>query len=494
MRAWRSSNGPAWVIAAVAVALLGTVGALRLFVEACEGRIHSEELAGSANSLSSDPNVEAGQQQGDFPEADIKDTSEPAPEPIVVRLTLEQTVRVARLLEEAGLTPSTADRWTDEFQRVAHTRILASGRMISLYKDPATGELRGIRYDRDDQTAVVEQGYANGVLLVAQRPITYFVRPVSLTFAIADTFPREAVRHRIPKPVVESLEDAFQSYHPLDSLPPGSAVKLIYSEQVSRDGTHTVPGDLEAAQIRIGTRTMHAFAFRDEHGRAHLYDEHGRPLGPQVLRFPLPFEYISSGFTAARYHPILHRYRPHVGIDLVAQYGTPVKAIADGRVESSDWAGELGKCVRIEHDHGMVSIYGHLSRISPAATPGSYVKVGQVIGWVGSTGLSTGPHLHFALLREGRYVNPLSEKLGVNHEVSPRLRGLFDQVTQHYETLFAGLPDLGRQYITASERKPPISHLGDLYHVELSPRARIGRSASRDARPISVESANAGGL
>ena len=118
-------------------------------------------------------------------------------------------------------------------------------------------------------------------------------------------------------------------------------------------------------------------------GEAHLYNAEGVALEPQSLRFPVDFQYISSGFSFHRYHPILHEYRPHVGVDLVAHYGTPVKAIADGRVESAGWCGELGRCVRSITTTGMVSIYGHLSEITPGLQPGNPVRVGELIGRVG---------------------------------------------------------------------------------------------------------------
>jgi murein DD-endopeptidase MepM/ murein hydrolase activator NlpD len=265
--------------------------------------------------------------------------------------------------------------------------------------------------------------------------------------------------------VLDGLEDAFSGRYNLDHLAAGTAVKLIYEEQVSRDGVHRIAGDIDAAEIRYGTNAAKAYAFRDEHGRAHLYDEEGHALGQQFLRFPVNFQYISSGYTLHRYHPILHQYRPHLGVDLAAKYGTPVKAIADGRVESSGWCGELGNCIRIEHENSTISIYGHLSKIAPLATRGNYIKMGQVIGNVGSTGLSTGPHLHFAIEKRGAIINPLTQTLGVHHQVSPRMKALFDNFKARYQLALAKLPNLGSHFAVAIDRKPAISPLADQYHV-----------------------------
>lgn len=176
-------------------------------------------------------------------------------------------------------------------------------------------------------------------------------------------------------------------------------------------------------------------------------------------------------------------------MDLAADYGTPVKAVADGRVEQAGWAGELGNSVRIDHERGMTSIYGHMQRISPDVHQGSYVHMGQVIGFVGSTGLSTGPHLHFGLEKQGTYVNPLTEKLGVNHQVSPRMVALFDNMKLRYESALAKLPDLGNRFASADTGKPA---LGDMYHVTLdhsgrkTSHLRGRRYSSRSSRQDNV--------
>jgi murein DD-endopeptidase MepM/ murein hydrolase activator NlpD len=471
----RTWQGYSRVVTALIVGTLATVAALNLFFRG-DAQLNQRQISELDEYY-------AGRQALDW--AEEADSATPAPPSIQISLTLEHSATVARYLAESGLESDEAQRWAGVFQQVAGTRYLRRDHLLTLYKDPETGELRGLRYDVDLKSSVMLASLGNMVLKASSRPIEYTVKPVQVSFEVRENFKRAAQTHGVPGTIVESLEDAFADRHDLDHLRPGSAVKLIYQEKISRDGNYRLVGDVEAAQIRFGDRTLNAFAFRDEHGRAHLYDEHGQALGPQFLRFPLNFEYISSGFTFHRYHPILHEYRPHVGVDLVAKYGTPVKAIADGRVQTASWCGELGNCVRIDHERGTTSIYGHLSRISPDARPGGFVRMGQVIGWVGSTGLSTGPHLHFALEKQGSYVNPLTQKLGVHHQVSPRMKSLFDNIKMRYEHALAKLPDLGSHFVPSEARKPAISPLGDLYHVELTHPERKSTSHRRVRRQVS---------
>jgi len=448
------------------VALVATATALFLFFQA-----NSQTFSSPLDSLSSE--LDAGKDTPDVLEQ--SDSVDPAPASITISTTLDRTAPIESYLREAGMEAGDAHQWASYIQHIIANRYFHSGHSLTLYKDPETGEMRGVKYDLDEKTAMTAASLGAGVLKAGLRPIEYFIRPIKTTFAVKDNFQRAAAENGIPKPIVESLQDAFSSRHDLNRLAPGSAIKLIYQEKVSRDGLYTLVGDVQAAQIRFGSRTLTAISFSDEHGRPHLYDEQGHALGPQSLRFPLNFQYISSGFTFHRYHPILHEYRPHVGVDLVAKYGEPVKAVADGQVISAGWQGELGNCIRIQHQHEMVSIYGHLSKISTEVKPGSYVHIGQVIGNVGSTGLSTGPHLHFAMEKAGDWVNPLTEKLGENHPVSPRMRAIFDDLKDQYQSALAELPDLGSHFIAAEARKPAISKFADMYHVTLghSPGKRV---------------------
>lgn len=454
----RSIGGYPRAVTALVVALIATTAALFLFFQA-----NPQTFSSPLDTLSSQ--FDAGKDGNDVVEQ--AESAEPAPPSITISTMLDRTAPIESYLREAGMNADDAHQWASYIQEITANRYFHSGHPLTLYKDPETGEMRGIKYDLDQNNTIIGASLGAGVLKAAIRPIEYYIRPIKMTFAVKDSFQRAAAENNIPKPIVESLQDAFSDRHDLNQLAPGSAVKLIYQEKVSRDGSYTLVGDVQAAQIRFGSRTLTAISFSDEHGRPHLYDEQGHALGPQSLKFPLNFQYISSGFTFHRYHPILHEYRPHVGVDLVAKYGEPVKSVADGTVISAGWQGELGNAIRIQHQHNLVSIYGHLSKISPEVKPGASVHMGQLIGNVGTTGLSTGPHLHFAMEKDGEWVNPLTEKLGENHQVSPRMKAIFEDLKDQYQSALAELPDLGSHFIAAAQRKPAISQFGDMYHVTI---------------------------
>ncbi len=429
------------LITALVVAGLATLAAIHLFFQAGEPPTPTIALMA----------LQAGRTEGGPTE--LAESATPAPDPIIIQLTLDRSAPVLRYLEDAGLDPAEARNWANHFQEAANTGTMKEGHALVLYRDPETGDLRGLSYNLNTNIAIREHGLGAGVIRTSRDLIQYDIKRVGVAFQVDRSFRSAAQRNNLPEPVVYTLENTFSDRYHVDELPSGSVVKLIYQERVARDGSYQLVTGVEAAQIESDNRIMSAFAFRDEHGQPRLFDANGRELGqPQALRFPVKFNYISSGFTFHRYHPILHEYRPHLGVDLATKYGTPVQAIADGRVEYAGWCGELGRCVRLDHSQGMVSIYGHLSQITQGLARGESVSLGEVIGRVGSSGLSTGPHLHFAMEREGHYVNPLTQSIGVNHQVSPRMRTVFEQFKEHYLAMLSKLPDMGGHFHVGGAR------------------------------------------
>lgn len=425
-------------LAAVFVAVAATLTALHLYF----GPLQAPSAA-IRNLYAGTPS--------DNPYEILPRVAKPAPPAVVLSSRLDRTAPVERYLIASGLSRAEAREWAQRFRRVAGTSLLRRHHWFLVYKDPDSGSVRGIRYDLSPRTAILERTLGAGLIETHRRPIDYAAQPVKVAFAIQGSFYQSARHHDVPMPIIHALERTFSGRDGLRRLPAGSAVKLIYTERVSQYGNHRIPGHIKAVEIQGVGKPILAFAFKDRQGDFHLYNQHGEPLGPEFLKFPLHFDYISSRFSYHRWQPILHIYRPHLGIDLAAPIGTPVRSIADGRVIWAGWYGGLGKCVRIRHEGGIISLYGHLSRLSPAARVGNHVRMGEVIGYVGMTGLSTGPHLHFGIEEHGHFVNPLTQHLGVHHEVSPRMKALFQKVEERYRATLASLPDLAHRWEAAMD-------------------------------------------
>ena len=157
-------------------------------------------------------------------------------------------------------------------------------------------------------------------------------------------------------------------------------------------------------------KRIEAFAYNNSHGKTLYYDRYGHTLNSSFLKAPLEYKRISSKFQLKRYHPILKAYRPHRAVDYAAAHGTPVRATADGVIKLKGRKGALGKAIIIKHGANYTTVYAHLSKYARNLHKGKTVRKGQVIGYVGSTGRSTGAHLHYELRYKGKHKNPLTHK------------------------------------------------------------------------------------
>ena len=174
-----------------------------------------------------------------------------------------------------------------------------------------------------------------------------------------------------------------------------------------------------SALIYIGaTKSVAVFSYTDKHGRTGYYDINGRTLYPSFLKYPLKHSRISSKFQRKRLHPILKTWRPHRAVDFVAKKGTPVYSVASGIIQRRKNMGALGNVVYVKHGSNYTTVYAHLSKFARGLKPSSKVKKGQVIGYVGSTGRSTGPHLHYELRYKGIRKNPLTHPIPKQKQVA----------------------------------------------------------------------------
>ena len=188
-------------------------------------------------------------------------------------------------------------------------------------------------------------------------------------------------------------------------------------------------GNVLAAQYKGELLSKHtAILFKDPSGHTDYYTEEGDSLRKAFLRAPLHYKYISSYFSKSRLHPILRIWRPHLAIDYAAPTGTPISTIGDGTVIYVGWNGGYGNYIKVRHPNNYVSGYGHLSRFAKGLKKGQRVEQGEIIGYVGATGLATGPHLDFSISKNGERVDFLKLELPAASSVDPRYSTQFNEV------------------------------------------------------------------
>ncbi|NOX21425.1 MAG: M23 family metallopeptidase [Nitrospirae bacterium] len=212
----------------------------------------------------------------------------------------------------------------------------------------------------------------------------------------------------------------------------------ILVEELWKDNIFKGYGKILAAEFINNGKRYEAFLYKID-GKEYYFDSKGNSLRKALLRAPLRFKYISSGFSYRRKHPILKRYRPHLGVDYAAPTGTPVSAAGTGTVVYAGWKGAYGKCVIIRHPNGYKTYYGHLSRIKKGIKKGVKVKQGEIIGYVGSTGLATGPHLDYRVKKNGRFINPLRMKVPRDRPVPKKYLADFRARVNKFQELIAKL-------------------------------------------------------
>jgi murein DD-endopeptidase MepM/ murein hydrolase activator NlpD len=227
-----------------------------------------------------------------------------------------------------------------------------------------------------------------------------------------------------------AMADIFSGEVDFNSgLQPGDTYRLVVERSVRDDGVFVGYGPVQVAEFRNDGRTLTALRFTLADGKAGYFDTEGRSLKRFFLKTPLKFEpRITSRFSRSRMHPVLNYARAHNGVDYGAPTGAPVVSVSNGTVSFAGWTNGGGRTVRVRHSSGYESEYMHLSAIAAGIRQGTRVGQGELVGLVGQTGLASGPHLHYGLRRDGRYVNPITEhqNLPPGEPVPAVLKAAFD--------------------------------------------------------------------
>lgn len=309
----------------------------------------------------------------------------------------------------------------------------------------ADGNLLSLEYQLDnDQFITVkhtDNGYeANKIAhQLVKRPILKSAQIKSSLFGATDDA-------NIPDSIAIQIAEMFESdidFH--TDLRRGDHFNVIYEGSYD-EGELVKTGDVLAAEFVNNGKTYRAVGFRNSNGEMQYYSPEGKSLHKSFLRSPLEFTRISSGFTLGRFHPILQRMRAHKGVDMAAPTGTRVKASGDATVDFVGQKGGYGNVIVLKHANGVSTVYGHLSRFAPGLHRGEKVAQGEVIGFVGMTGLATGPHLHYEFLINGEHRDPMKVALPKADPINAQNKVAFDAISKQ---MSAQLSLLGTSNIAA---------------------------------------------
>ncbi|MGA8134588.1 MAG: peptidoglycan DD-metalloendopeptidase family protein [Pseudomonas gingeri] len=358
----------------------------------------------------------------------------PAPAPEEKKLPGHREATVARgdtlstLFEKVGLPAASvhevlaSDKQAKLFSQLKHGQVLQfeltpDGQLTNLHSQVSdletitlTKGAKGFTFKRVITQPVVRSAYVHGVInsslsLSAQRA----GMPHSLTREMAHVFGYD----------IDFAQD----------IRPGDEFEVIYEQKVL-NGKTVGTGSILSARFTNRGKTFTAVRYTNKQGVSNYYTADGNSMRKAFIRTPVDFARISSRFSMGRKHPILNKIRAHKGVDYAAPRGTPIKAAGDGKVILAGRRGGYGNTVIIQHGNTYRTLYGHMQGFAKGIQTGSNVKQGQVIGYIGTTGLSTGPHLHYEFQVNGVHVDPLGQKLPMADPIAKSERARFLQQSQ----------------------------------------------------------------
>lgn len=397
---WRREH---WVLGGTAILLTILVGAIMPnFASAT--RSEPESIAYTTLDLPV-PTLPAGA-EADAAIAALAEQAELEPEWRIAVVRAGQTL--SDIFREHGLSPTDLHRALDAQKDATALRRIRPGNEFAFDIDEA-GALRAMRFDRDDATRVILKFAPEGVTEIAHdRAIE---RRVQVAHGVITSSLFEAGDQAGMSDLMTlKLANAFG--YDIDfaqDLREGDRFSVIYDE-IYREGERLRAGDVVAATFINQGKRYTAIRYTNTRGETLFYTEDGRPLRKAFLRTPVEFTRISSKFSAGRMHPILGKMRAHRGVDYAAPTGTPIRAAGEGKITFRGWQNGYGNVVIIQHSGKYTTLYGHMSKFANAKV-GQRVSQGQVIGYVGMTGLASGPHLHYEFRLDGKHRDPLTVTL-----------------------------------------------------------------------------------
>ena len=379
-----------------------------------EIRLAAEKRADTLRVAAAEPAARADASTRTTREMVARIESRPSSTPGGLRRTthrIKPNETLSTILRKEGLPPLQFAAWLSAAHKIDKFNDLQFGKDMTLAYEPDPSgmpTLRKVSYNIDDTSLLVLEKYDSGRIEPrVERLRTQRVwRAVS--GRISSSLYAAATGMGVPPRVIDDMVDMEWLVN-FYGLHPGATFKVVF-EEIQRNGARAGLGRVLAAEIVNNGTTYTAFAL-----------EPGDTRGSDTaFVYPVRFTRISSVYRNARFHPVYKKKRPHRGVDFAAPPGTPVRAAAAGRVTYAGWKGSYGRFVKIRHAGSYSTAYAHLRSIENGLRVGSLVAQGETIGSVGSSGTATGPHLHFEMYKNGRFVDPLKERALANTAYAER--------------------------------------------------------------------------
>lgn len=325
---------------------------------------------------------------------------------------IENGVVLSQIFSSLQIDQNVLHQLLEKGKDVFDVRKLRAGKNYKLLTDKKDGKPTYFIYESDPVNYYVFDLHSNLDITKGQKPV-------------------DTIRHEMAGVIESSLWNAFHNYNvkaaqipaltakmegalawsvDFHHVQPGDNFKLIYEEYYVDDTLCVGVGDLKAAYFDASGKEFYAYRFNSGKYDG-FFNEEGRPMKKAFLKAPVEYSRISSRYNPGRFHPILKKVRAHLGTDYAAPHGTPIVATADGTIERIGYTSGNGNFIKIKHDKTYATQYLHMSKFKSGMAMGSRVKQGEVIGFVGATGLATGPHVCYRFWKNGNQVDPMRENL-----------------------------------------------------------------------------------
>jgi len=338
---------------------------------------------------------------------------------------------LASIFSQNGLPATTTYTIAALNEQTKTLRYIKPGQKIRLLIDE-NNRLRQMRYEPDTTRTLLIQRTEDQSFSSQITNFELEAYPVYREGVIESSLFEAAASSDIPESVIMDLASIFgwDIDFSLD-IRQGDRFGIVYNELYKND-TKIRNGKILAAEFINDGKTYRAVYYTDPKGNGDYFDENGKSMRKAFLRSPVEFSHISSRFSNNRWHPVLQKWRSHKGIDYAAKRGTPIRASGDGKVIFAGTKGGYGRAIIIQHGGRYTTLYGHLNGYARGIRSGKRVKQGQIIGYVGSSGLATGPHLHYEFRVNGVHRNPLTVRLPEAKPILPSYLESFKEKSSVY--------------------------------------------------------------